>query len=72
MRGRGLGGPAVLDLAALGLGGADFVAVGGDFVAEAMVEELLAEGGQVGGEADVWAIWAAWPKDGVSMSSRYC
>ena len=48
-----LWGSAVLDLAALVFSGADFVAAGGDFVAEAMVEELLTKGGEVGAEADL-------------------
>ena len=44
--GRGLWGAAVLDLAALGFGGAHFFAVGGHFVAQAEGEKFLAEAGQ--------------------------
>ena len=72
--GRGLRGAAVLDLAALGLGGAHIVAVGGDFVAQAERRASLSGGaGQNPGSSRVLsAMLAAWLKGGVSISSRYC
>jgi len=51
--GCGLRGSAVLDLAALGFGVTDVRSVGGNFVEDAVVEEVLAEFGQVRVEADL-------------------
>jgi hypothetical protein len=62
----------VLDLAAVGLGGAHIFAVRGNFVAQAMVEQSLAHWAKSGFQPISWAIWAAWLKGGVSISSRYC
>ena len=68
-----LGSSAVFDLKALGFGGADILAVSGDFVAKAMVEEGLAHLGEV------WRVasqpnsaWRSGPRGwrGVSASTR--
>ncbi len=60
--GRGLRSSAVLHLAALSLGRAHVLAVGSNFVAQAVAEQRLADTGQspAGGFQPIsWAIWAA-------------
>ena len=70
--GRGLRRSAVLNLAPQRLGRAHILAIRGDLVAQARSSSVWRNWAKSGFQPISWAICAAWPKGGVSISSRYC